>query len=149
MSSTEQLRFAQKRWSLRGTENKIAANSHAAGKFYEEGSFGRFGDLCDACPPLRPAALASSGSREKLRIAGRTLKPPFLPAAAASSWLREKLRFSFGTLVPPLRAMARCFSGSIEAKPRVDLRGCALAELLPVAVPLVVLSVMGSSFCCR
>lgn len=79
--------------------------------------------LLEDWPPLRPAWLANSWSREKLLNDGLTLKPPLRPALAASSRLREKLRFSLGTLVPPLRAMARCFSGSMEANPRVDLRG--------------------------
>ena len=52
--------------------------------------------------------------------AGSTCVPPLRPAAAASTGFCEKLRFSFGTLSPPLQAIARCFSKSINAKPRVD-----------------------------
>jgi hypothetical protein len=44
------------------------------------------------------------------------------PASAASRLSKEKLRFSFGTLRPPLLAMRRCFSTSIDAKPRFDVR---------------------------
>jgi hypothetical protein len=55
-------------------------------------------------------------------LEGLTLCPPFRPASAASLGFCEKLRFSFGTLSPPFRAIARCFSRSIEAKPRVEVK---------------------------
>jgi hypothetical protein len=70
---------------------------------------------------LRPASDASAWFREKLRLFGFTLCPPLRPASAASRGFCEKLRFSWGTLSPPLRAIARCFSGSIDANPRVEV----------------------------
>jgi hypothetical protein len=47
--------------------------------------------------------------------------PPLRPALAASSGSFEKLRSLGGTLCPPLLAIARCFAGSIDAKPRLDV----------------------------
>ena len=58
----------------------------------------------------------------RLRVPAWLACPPLRPASAASRRSREKLRFSFGTLRPPLLAIRRCFSSSMEAKPRFDVR---------------------------
>ena len=68
-------------------------------------------------------------------MAGLTLCPPFRPASAANLRFCEKLRFSFGTLSPPFRAIARCFSRSMEAKPRVEFE-----EFLGVSIASAILS---------
>src|ERR1700730_10107390 len=47
--------------------------------------------------------------------------PPLRPASEASWRFREKLRFSSGTLRPPLRAISRCLSASMDAKPRFEV----------------------------
>jgi hypothetical protein len=80
--------------------------------------------------------------REKLRLAVLTLCPPFRPASAANLGFYEKLRFSFGTLSPPFRAITRCFSRSIEAKPRVEVEdflgisiASAIVSLKPLSLP--------------
>ena len=75
----------------------------------------------DAGPPLRPACAARPWFCEKLRFSGFTLRPPLRPASLASPGFCEKLRFSLGTLSPPFLAMARRFSRSIDAKPRLDV----------------------------
>ena len=51
----------------------------------------------------------------------RSRSAAVMVTSAASCGFWAKLRFSLGTLNPPLRAMARCFSGSIEANPRVEV----------------------------
>jgi hypothetical protein len=55
------------------------------------------------------------------------LRPPLRPASEARSLFCEKERLSEGTLLPPLLAISRCFSGLMDAKPRLDV-------LLPVAM---------------
>ena len=56
--------------------------------------------LCEACPPLRPAAAARARFCAKLRDCGATERPPFLPASEASARFCAKLRLSLGTLAP-------------------------------------------------
>lgn len=55
-------------------------------------------------------------------------EPPFDPARAARLRSVENERCSGVTALPPMRAMARRFSGLIEAKPRRDL---AFVSILP------------------
>ena len=62
-------------------------------------------------PPLRPISAIRPRSID-------TLSPPFRPASRASSGENSwALPFSCAAR-PPLRAIARCFSGSIDANPR-------------------------------
>src|ERR1700746_1024522 len=64
---------------------------------------------------------------------------PFRPASAANLRFCEKLRFSFGTLSPPFRAITRCFSRSIEAKPLVeveDFLGISVASAIVSSLEL-------------
>jgi hypothetical protein len=71
--------------------------------------------------------------------------PPLRPASEASWRFREKLRFSSGTLRPPLRAISRCFSASMDAKPRFEVL-TFFRMILPliIYVPLTVKSDDGS-----
>jgi hypothetical protein len=94
----------------------------------DHGFFGR-PPLCEAAPPFFPAVAASSWSREKERFEGWTALPPFCPALAARAALCAKLRFSAGTLLPPLLAISRCFSGLIEANPRLLFGFCCLSTM--------------------
>ncbi len=94
------------------------------------GSLLSVGWACAARPPLRPAFFAKSLSRAKLLLVGLTLRPPLRPASAANSAFCEKLLFSRGTLSPPFLAMARCFSGSIEAKPRFGFFARSIINIL-------------------
>jgi len=75
-------------------------------------------------------------------MAGLTLCPPFRPASAANLRFCEKLRFSFGTLSPPFRAIARCFSRSMEAKPRVEV-----GDFLGISIGSVIVSSLELRHC--
>jgi hypothetical protein len=85
--------------------------------------------LWEAMPPFRPASEASAWSIENDLFAGFTDIPPFRPACAANSGFCEKLRFSAGTLLPPNAAIARLFSGSSNAKPRLLFTRSTIAKL--------------------
>ena len=47
--------------------------------------------------------------------------PPLRPASVARTWSLENLRFSSSARSLPLRAISRCLSSSVEAKPQFGM----------------------------
>ena len=58
--------------------------------------------------------------------------PPLRPASVARTWSLENLRFSSSARSLPLRAISRCLSSSIEAKPQFGM-----LRLLAIIISIV------------